>query len=184
MEYKVCKKCGMKKPIDDFYECKSNRDGHLGKCKECTKRDVVNYRKKSPVAALNTRIKTCAKNPTHSNAHRVVAAAIEAGKLKTPNECQGCGRKASETRLSAHHHDYTKPLDVIWLCAACHRPIDHIRAAVESGEDWNEFLKRKHYQSQFVKRAVNYYLEHAKTRNNSFDYDRFMEDESEIDEWR
>lgn len=159
-------------------------DGHLNKCKDCTRKDTSQYRKDNPIKALETRIKTCEKNPTHMNANRVVNAAVEAGVINRPDECQGCGRKATDTRLSAHHHDYSKPLDVIWLCAACHRPIDHIRAAVESGEDWNEFLKKKHYQSQFVKRAVKYYLEHAKTRNSSFDYDRFMEEESEIEEWR
>lgn len=180
MEYKVCKKCGVKKPIDDFYECKSSRDGHLGKCKECTKRDVVNYRKKNPVAVLNTRIKTCAKNPTHSNANRVVAAAIEAGKLKTPNECQGCGRKASDTRLSAHHHDYKKPLDVIWLCAACHRPIDHTRAVVESGVTWNEYRHQVNSKNAFVKRAIKYYVEHVKTRNPIFDYEKFLEDDQNL----
>lgn len=28
-----------------------------------------------------------------------------------------CGR----TPTHAHHEDYTRPLDVVWLCASCHR---------------------------------------------------------------
>jgi hypothetical protein len=32
--------------------------------------------------------------------------------------CQGCD---SRRKLEAHHEDYNKPLDVIWLCRSCHR---------------------------------------------------------------
>lgn len=37
---KKCFKCDNILPIDDFYKHKKSRDGHLNKCKECTKKDV------------------------------------------------------------------------------------------------------------------------------------------------
>lgn len=37
---KTCFKCNQEKPIDDFYVHKQMGDGHLGKCKECTKQDA------------------------------------------------------------------------------------------------------------------------------------------------
>lgn len=32
-------------------------------------------------------------------------------------QCQVCGETE---KVVAHHHDYSKPLDVIWLCRPCH----------------------------------------------------------------
>lgn len=37
---KKCFKCGKLKPLTDFYRHPRMGDGHLGKCKVCTKRDV------------------------------------------------------------------------------------------------------------------------------------------------
>jgi hypothetical protein len=44
-----------------------------------------------------------------------VAKAVAAGTL-IPQPCVHCGAR----RAHAHHEDYSRPLDVIWLCARCH----------------------------------------------------------------
>ena len=49
--------------------------------------------------------------------HHAVAAAIRNGSLVRPSACAAC---ATVGRVNAHHHDYTKPLDVHWLCQRCH----------------------------------------------------------------
>ena len=53
-------------------------------------------------------------------AKTAVRKAIAAGTIKKPTSCKLCKR---ESKLYGHHTDYTKVLDVLWLCASCHRRI-------------------------------------------------------------
>ena len=44
---KKCIKCGAEKNIEDFYKHKEMSDGYLNKCKDCTKKDTLKYRKEN-----------------------------------------------------------------------------------------------------------------------------------------
>jgi hypothetical protein len=47
-----------------------------------------------------------------------LAHELKIGRMERPLACQDCGR---EGRIEGHHHDYSKPLDVEWLCPGCHK---------------------------------------------------------------
>lgn len=48
---------------------------------------------------------------------------IKGGHLKKPNKCSLC--LTDVVRIQAHHADYNKPLDVVWVCGKCHWQVDH-----------------------------------------------------------
>ena len=50
-------------------------------------------------------------------AGRAVLKAVAAGTLVRPASCSRCG---GGKRIEAHHPDYSKPLEVMWLCRRCH----------------------------------------------------------------
>lgn len=68
------------------------------------------------------------KYPEKYQAQRAVHKAINNGTLVRGN-CEKCNKPNGH----AHHNDYSKPLEVNWLCAKCHSNLH------------NEELK-KHYQ--------------------------------------
>ena len=69
-----------------------------------------------------------ARNPEKTKAHNIVAGALRTGKLVKPKACQRC-RQVS--RLEGHHRDYSKPLEVEWLCYWCHHGVPSRRDPVE-----------------------------------------------------
>lgn len=130
---KECFKCGAVKPLTEFYKHKAMADGHLNKCKECTKKDANEHRnnnidkireydrrrgKLAHRLALRTEVNRAwrAEDTRRQRSHKAVGNAIKNGTLvRLP--CERCGNEKS----LAHHEDYDKPLDVMWLCQPCHK---------------------------------------------------------------
>ena len=142
---KVCRWCEQTKPISDFYKHPKMEDGHLGKCKECQKANTKNARERRPEyyrdydknrANLPHRVQARAeysKTPAGKEKHRsanetwmmkhqnrraashILNNAVRDGKVPR-HPCFICGKKAH-----AHHPDYDRPLDVIWLCPKHHK---------------------------------------------------------------
>lgn len=130
--YKPCFVCGVPKPLEDYYRHPETADGRLHLCKDChrarmkvrrlTNPKVQEYdraRKHRPervVLRKKLEDRWSKQHPLAVKAHRAVQYAVQTGRLmKTP--CALCGQTE---HLHAHHRDYAKPLDVVWLCAKCH----------------------------------------------------------------
>lgn len=56
-------------------------------------------------------------NPEKIAARNAVNNARIRGSVARPSSCGQCGKAC---KPEAHHHDYSKPMDVAWLCRRCH----------------------------------------------------------------
>jgi hypothetical protein len=130
---KKCFKCKTVKPLIDFYKHYAMADGYVNKCKECNKKDVSKNRSKN-IDYYREYDRIRAKIPERQKAaseissawrkadkrrikcHNAVTRAIRLGTL-IRKPCVRCGNEKS----LAHHEDYDKPLEVVWLCQPCHK---------------------------------------------------------------
>jgi len=130
---KTCFKCNNEKPLNEFYKHPKMGDGHLNKCKECAKFDVHQHRHGAgrdrvleydrrrgnrQDSLYQSQLKD--RNPAAYRARNAVSNAVRDGKLVRPDRCSHCSKVC---RPHGHHHDYSLPLSVTWLCAACHRQL-------------------------------------------------------------
>lgn len=64
------------------------------------------------------------RHPQKHAAHQAVKMAIRRGDLETPHACEWCADVHAV--LHGHHHDYSRQLDVMWLCPKCHKAIHNL----------------------------------------------------------
>lgn len=124
---KRCFKCSVRKSVNYFYAHPEMKDGYLNKCKDCSRKDIslnrglkIEYYRKYDRDRGNRQpswyLKSYrSKNPEKYKAHCALNNAVRDGRVKK-GTCLVC----KDVNVHGHHEDYTKPLDVIWLCASHH----------------------------------------------------------------
>lgn len=131
----LCRTCGEERQADDFYK------GRLS-CKECVRANVKHRARTNPKvqeydrarAKLPNRREHAAdisrrwrqENPAAYKAQTALNNALRDGRIiKRP--CELCER----ADVHAHHRDYSRPLDVIWLCPKCHHRLHAVFPELE-----------------------------------------------------
>lgn len=88
------------------------------------------------------------RNPEKHRARALLYYRVKRGRIVPPKECERCGEKKP---LHAHHDDYSKPFDVVWVCAKCHSIIHpHHMTVNETPQD-----KVRRVQRQEAKRLTD-----------------------------
>lgn len=122
VEYHMCMNTPQKKEYNRIY-----REAH----REQAKLYARNFRKERRSTRDKERQKRVIakwkeKNPEKREAHYQVLRAIKKG-LLIRKPCLKCGVK----KVHAHHEDYSKPLEVLWLCPIHHWEFDNARRQKE-----------------------------------------------------
>jgi hypothetical protein len=135
---KKCNKCLLDMPLSEFYA--ATKGGLQSRCKACTREAVKanrlakaeyyraydriryydhGYRAPICKAALARGAKAWEeRNPGKRAAQVAVNNAVRDGRLKKLEHCEDCG--GENERIHGHHEDYSKQLEVVWLCPPCH----------------------------------------------------------------
>jgi hypothetical protein len=61
--------------------------------------------------------------PEKVKAQKKLSHALKRNEIAKPSDCSECGAQPGSRLIHGHHEDYSKPLEVIWLCQPCHKEI-------------------------------------------------------------
>lgn len=142
---KTCVKCGAEKTLDEFHRDNAAKDGRRRDCKQCLNarttarrstqqgreaqraynasekaramRQRYDRTEDGRAAKIRGAVKWQRNNRNKARVQAALRRAVRAGKVLKPERCEGCGTGG---RIMGHHDDYSKPLQVRWLCYTCH----------------------------------------------------------------
>ena len=133
--HKACARCGVTKPLFDFYPHASTPGALARRCKKCAraatmesrskKRDLVLERQRIQQRNMSEEMRQRRNargvryretQPERISAVKTLNLALRHGTISR-YPCWVCG----DTKVEAHHPDYSSPLDVVWLCPSHHR---------------------------------------------------------------
>jgi len=157
VDSKECTACGQVKPVGEFYKQRGTADGLRNWCKECMRGYQRAYVRNGPLGlprrARKNRLppdvvkeRNAARTKAWRAAHpdRVAAwhgkhrganeeqtragwklrRCVVSGQIRKPAACSSCETTGS---VEAHHEDYSRPLEVSWLCRKCHVALHQMR---------------------------------------------------------
>ena len=122
----ICNDCNQDLPSEAFYMSLRTT------CKECQKAKMVGIYQRPEYKKRNARRQRewrgIPENGAKHDARLAVRAAVKAGNIIKPDACVVCG---SDKDIQGHHEDYTKPLEVAWLCRDCHANYHAFKAKIQ-----------------------------------------------------
>lgn len=169
---RTCKVCSVEKPLGEFpvYAVRV-KTGHRRVCKLCwnakwsgtvQKHNARYYHENKSGYRDRQKARTAARHPRESREHaarnaryshrhperaaakQAVTLALRAGRL-TRLPCQVC----DAAKAQAHHDDYTRPLEVIWLCVdhhgERHRLLNRAVPPAKWPSEWPEDLRVREF---------------------------------------
>lgn len=118
-----CQKCHSKKDLNKSSVTSSGNQQYI--CRKCNRERMRAYfaTDKGKIKANTATRKAYINHKEKWIARAKARLAITKGIIKKPKRCEVCEEIKP---LQAHHEDYSKPLEVIFLCYSCHADADKL----------------------------------------------------------
>lgn len=134
--YWKCSTCQQWLPDSAYYSDNRTPNKLKSQCKECHTNTTIKSRNPENTRKINREYMRRSRNSNpeiyrnrellasksrpkneKTKAREILNYAVRSGKIIKPTNCSECGKIR---KLTAHHDNYSKPLDVRWLCYECH----------------------------------------------------------------
>ena len=131
---KICIVCKTDKDLNEYYSDNIKKDKKKNVCKECYDSQVSQYRKtekskkirkvmskryySSDKGKLKIAEQSKRYNKLNGRCNKIIYNAIKENKI-LKGICMVC----KEAKTDAHHENYNKPLEVLWLCRKHHKQL-------------------------------------------------------------
>ncbi len=131
-----CSTCKQFFTCENFYADKKSPSGLKSECKKCHQITVLatcdrekkrdrdrdwmassGYGKREAVKERRKNLRRSKGKSLEERVRILTNRAIELELLTKPEKCSLC---CASGDVDAHHYDYSKPLDVFWVCPRCH----------------------------------------------------------------
>lgn len=112
---KTCSICKEAKDESQFFKDRHTKSGLDHRCKTCSINRVKNSKSKEKNRQYSSTHRK--KFPNKVQARNKIHYHVKAGNIIRPDSCETCG---THCKPHAHHCDYSKPFEVMWLCKPCH----------------------------------------------------------------
>ena len=156
----VCKRCGVDKPITEFYADKTVKSGVMGKCKECVKKsvqdryaqkkdEILKYHRKHYLTYKDKQRQSDAEY--HERVENLKTPCVKCGESRSyiidfhhidpSQKAFNIHRRTCKTNFSIIEEEVSK---CVCMCRNCHAEFHYLYGVIPKNpvEDLNEYLRR------------------------------------------
>ena len=135
-----CTTCAALKPLAAFVRSARSSTGYRSTCRACRRDYTAQWRldhpgyqraydvtRKGRTVHRRGAARQRKAHPERVRAQNLLRYAVRSGGILKPVMCPVCQLWAAPRHMNGHHPDYSKPLDVEWMCLWCHRDLHKLK---------------------------------------------------------
>ena len=138
---KQCTKCGVKKPLSDFYKDAIRKDGLRGPCKICDIKKSKSYREEFPEKAKNQ-----VKSSKLKIKYGISLLQFKQMKLDQNNKCAICNSEFNNPKYTCVDHNHSNGKVRAILCHQCNTGLGMFKEDPKIFASALKYLKKYNYK--------------------------------------